>query len=656
MSLCTSIVSAQDTTQVQSVVLDDVTIKASKRTLRVRNDSDGSTVWNMNMMHDLPRIMGNANPLHYVQMLPSVRTNNEYSSGIHIQGSENGHNEISIEGVPLYNVNHLMGFFSTFNASHYETMSLNKSAMDGSFPNRLGGQLTMWHNVDVSDSISGQVEVGLVSSQGTVRIPTSSSSKLTISARSSYINTLYGKWMKTDDLGVNYSFYDLNATWLKTISPNHTIIVDAYKGADKATMQDVNYLATVRSKWGNAMGSVHWKYNNLDGIDMHTMLFGTTYTNTFGLTFDIKDGALKSHITDYGVRTNLRLRQWAWGLDIVYHNIQPQKLEGYETNGVGENTYGVWEGSVYGGYDWLLTNYGNLNLACRISVLSTSGKLYKSVDPSLKWSYYIGNVKCSVSYAWRHQYMFQSNFTDVGIPTEFWFSADKNRIPQYAHGIQTQIEGYFLAGHYQWSLDVYYKHVYNQLEYDGTMFDIINNHYNFNNNLLHGDGKNYGVSLMLSKCTGKLTGWVSYAYSKANRTFIVDGLKRTYPANHDRTHELNAVATYKLSSRWCLGATMVACSGTPFTAPECAYILNGNVMSQMGEHNANRLKTYLRLDLSANYEWKRNMGVNISLYNAICHANDLFHYVRVSKRNDIYYKAVEFVAPILPSVSFFYRF
>ena len=51
----------------------------------------------------------------------------EYDAGLHIQGCDNSHNLISIEGVPVYNASHLLGFFSTFNPSHFSRMSITKS-------------------------------------------------------------------------------------------------------------------------------------------------------------------------------------------------------------------------------------------------------------------------------------------------------------------------------------------------------------------------------------------------------------------------------------------------------------------------------------------------------------------------------------------------
>ena len=64
----------------------------------------------MKFMENMPQILGNADPMHYAQMLPGVQTNNEYQGGIHVQGCDNEHNQITIGGVPVYNAVHLLGF------------------------------------------------------------------------------------------------------------------------------------------------------------------------------------------------------------------------------------------------------------------------------------------------------------------------------------------------------------------------------------------------------------------------------------------------------------------------------------------------------------------------------------------------------------------
>lgn len=660
--LCISSVSAQKTEKMQGIILDSVLVKSARRTLHTTRTSSGSLLWDMKMMDDMPKILGNADPMHYAQMLPGIQTNNEYNGGIHVQGSDNEHNETAINGVPIYNASHLLGFFSTFNASHYKSLSLNESAQTADFSNRLGAQLNMLSDNQLPDSMNVDASIGLISSQGTMRIPVGKHSALTVSARASYINTLYGSWLEADDTGIDYTFYDLNATYMYRMNNKHTFLFDAYMSEDDAKMRDKDYQATMHDKWGNAMAAAHWKYDDGKDNSLHTTLYVTSYRNRLSADMMDERYMVSSRITDYGIRCNAAFGNMTCGADAILHDIRPMRIgnnQRYNTTQANNGRSSSAEASAYANYQLWLSDHSLIEAGLRGNIYFHGGRTYQSANPSVRLTHYTSNTKYTLAYATRHQYLFQTGFSDAGMPTEFWLPACKAHMPQHAHGITVQTETYLLGRRYQLSFSAYYKRLYNQIEYGGTALDIVNSNYDLNDNLLHGDGHNYGATAMLSKCTGRLTGWICYSFGKARRTFVIDDKKDSYPANHDRTHEVNLVATYATSRHWSFGTTMVACSGTPFTAPQCAYILNGNIVAQMGEHNANRLKAYMRIDLSANYKWhtrhNNEQGVNLSLYNVLCRNNDLFHFVRTNKHNEMYYKSVHFVSPILPSVSYFIK-
>jgi hypothetical protein len=182
--------------------------------------------------------------------------------------------------------------------------------------------------------------------------------------------------------------------------------------------------------------------------------------------------------------------------------------------------------------------------------------------------------------------------------------------------------------------------------------------YDIKNSLMHGNGENYGFSIMLNKCSGHLTGWMSYTYTHARRSFDMNARRKTYPASHERPHEINAVATYAANRHWSFGGTLVYASGTPFTAAQSLFFLNNNLIIKYGEYNAARLHPYVRLDLSANYKWgsKVEHGVNFSLYNVTCRDNDLFYYLSIHDNGSFVYCPVTFVLRTLPSLSYYLKF
>ena len=119
-------VAQTDSTTLQMQELDNVTIVRKRVSSSLKGNFSTTLQWDMKMMHDLPKILGNADPMHYTQLLPGVQTCSEYDAGLHVQGCDNSHNLVAIADVPIYNASHLLGFFSIFNASHFPFMRFEK--------------------------------------------------------------------------------------------------------------------------------------------------------------------------------------------------------------------------------------------------------------------------------------------------------------------------------------------------------------------------------------------------------------------------------------------------------------------------------------------------------------------------------------------------
>ena len=654
---------AQEDESAWSFTLDSVTVKGYRYTLPVKTEVGGLTKWNVSELSLMPQVFGNAEPMRYAQMLPGVQTNSENRSGINIEGCDSQHNLISVEGVPIYNINHLLGFFSTFNTSHFSSLSIAKGVIGAGSPNCIGGQLDMHHFTDVPDTTNGMMSLGLISSQGTIRTPIGRKTTITASLRGSYINLLYSRWLRIDDQQINYSFYDANLTINHQINNHNKLLFDFYRGNDVGSFTEQNYLADMKARWGNAFGAAHWLYDNGNELQIKTTAYATNYQNIFSLEIQDILYRLPSGITDFGLKNNLKWEGLDVGVEAVCHSIRPQSLE--QENGFNaadkkaESEHSI-ELSAYANYERNLIENLKISGGVRGGLFIQNGIKYTALDPSVRFLY--DNSKCQVSatYALRHQYLFQTGFSDCGLPTEFWISAGKGIKPQYAHEITIGGSSFLLNDRYKLAAGLFYRRLYHQLAYRGSVLDFVNTAYDINRLLMHGRGENYGFNLMLNKCAGRLTGWISYTYTRAHRSFDTENLQKSYPASHERPHELNAVLSCAIGKHWNIGGTMVYASGTPLTPIESLYILNNNIMVKYGEYNSDRLRPYMRIDLSANYKWtgKRNseQGVNFSLYNASCRKNELFRFVRTRQEGAFYYKSATFILYALPSVSYYYKF
>lgn len=638
--------------------IDSTTFSVRKHTSAIRHTPSGATRINTDLIQSLPKILGNTDPVNFIRQLPGVQTTSEYDSGIHIQGCDNAHNLISIGGVPVFGPNHLFGLFSVFIPSHHENMTFSTSVTEA---NRCGGMLNMELQDTLKKKVNGDFSVGLMSSQGTLGIRVGKNSHLRLSARGSYINALYKHWMSINGSPVRYGFGDYNATWLYTDSKDK-IWVDLYLGQDRAYVEERHFDVGLQTSWGNALGAIHWEHTG-SAIKQKHSIYYSGYLSDTDLSQSSSSLDMKSFINAIGYKGKLHWKHLTAGADLTYYHIQPQNPQlqgiiGAENTSVEKQNSA--EASVYAGYDRTIAYDWNIHAGLKASTyISPESKVYGELSPHASVTYdTYSSGKIKASYNLSRQYLFQTGASNIGLPVEFWFAAGVYSRPQYSHNFSLSYDADFFHDALAVSVSAYYKKLYNQIQYTGSLFDFFSKTYDLESHLLKGKGWNYGLNLMIHKQSGNLTGWVSYSIGRALRQFDNPDYLGIYPANHERIHELNAVASYK-TGNWDFGGTFIFASGLPFTAPEYFYLSSGQILASYGEHNACRMRPYIRLDLSVTYaiikNQKQENGINLSLYNALGRHNDISY--RITKDEKGYaYSPASFFLQFVPSISYYHKF
>lgn len=647
--------------------LQDVEVKGKRLRSHLKALDDASIV-DMSLMDYMPRILGNADPIHYARLLPGVQTNSEYDAGLHVQGCDNSHNYVSLDGVPIYNATHLLGFFSIFNASHFSEMSLTKSSTSASFPNRLGGSVDMLTPTWIcgEDSLQangkhGEIAVGPMSSQGTVKLPIGKRSMLMVSARAAYLNLLYSKWLEMDGDHVNYDFADYNATYITQLDDANVIKAEAYWGYDNLKIGQADQGMQTKIKWDNTMAALYW-YSRHSKWQTEQSVYFTRYANRVRINETSIDVGVRSYIYDLGYKGRLKFGRWDCGADVIRHELMPQDITTGGTinaNVAPTKKQRTIEASAYMKYLQPLSQRLALETGLRFTYYYNKDR-FASLDPNIKLRWDASQAsQFSLNLGIHNQYLYQTGFSSMGLPTEFWLSSSNEFRPQYAYNASLQGNFWLKDREYRLTTELYFKKLEHQVENSGNIFDILYSSYSLEGALMKGKGYNYGANIMIEKRRGKLTGWVSYSFGRAKRRFDGDRYSGWYSAGHERIHELNAVATYKIGKRMELGATYVLASGVPFTRIKYAYMVSNNIVSEYGPYNGDRIKPYMRLDLSMNYDFKnsgdKRSGINFSLYNATMYNNILSYRIKVYK-GQVRYATFSFLMPILPSISYYYKF
>ena len=89
-------------------------------------------------LKNTPSLLGEADLIKSLQLLPGVQGGLEGFSGLYVRGGGPEDNLILLDGVPMYNMDHMLGLFSIFQPEAVKDVTLYK----GTFPSRYGGRIS----------------------------------------------------------------------------------------------------------------------------------------------------------------------------------------------------------------------------------------------------------------------------------------------------------------------------------------------------------------------------------------------------------------------------------------------------------------------------------------------------------------------------------
>ena len=641
--------------QTDSLLLEESILVGRKNETVLQASGNGVKI-KAERLRTLPMLLGSADPMRLARYLPSMQASSELDYGLHIQGNDHSHNLVSSGGVPIYGAAHLLGIFSVFNPSHYDTFNYSIQAPEY---NRLGGMLDMELPQSMPERVCGDVSAGLLAFQGNVRIPMGKSS-LGLSLRRSYLNLLYGAFMKIGDRPLKYGFTDANITWQWQPGARDKVWIDAYYGSDRASCFAPSGAYGTDISWENAMGALHWRH----GMNGNGTLEQTAYATGTRLNPHIYYTGMETYVPSFIVTAGYRAvwskDAWRVGADFAAHRALPQdvRITGtFTTNYTPQSEQHGQEMSVFASYARTFGPFG-VHLGMKgLLWHSPDGRWMPDVGPdiSLSWNFYSAG-KLTASAGLKHQYLMQAGITDLGLPCEFWFLAGDVNDPQHSLGTSLSYTLPFAEDMFFFQAEVYYKTLRNQVEYKNGFCDLLYAPYSLEDVIMKGDGRAYGADFMIQKKAGKFTGWLSYAFGRSLRTY--EGIEGEIPSAHERIHELDLVASYH-TGKWDFGLTFMLATGSPYTPPVALYLLSNQIVVQYGPHNSGRLGTYRRLDLSASYCFSKTdrleHGINLSVYNALGAKNELLHSLVVDS-DCFYYDAADINIRFMPSICYYLKF
>lgn len=703
-----------------SKALKEVTVYGDRSETGINATHMGALDIPVSILKTTPALLGEADVMKTIQMMPGVQAGTEGSAGVYVRGGGPDENLILLDGVPLYNVDHVFGFFSVFSPDAVKKVSLFK----GSFPARFGGRLSSVIDVRTNDgdmrNFHGSVGIGLLSAKLQFEGPIiKDRTSFNISGRRSYLDLLAKPFMSKNEK-YGYYFYDLNAKINHRFNDRSRLFISLYNGRDKLDSEySDNYDDTSSSdrtdlNWGNTLAAVRWNYIFSPKLFSNTTVAYTKYR------FNVNSKMYNQRINDdevneykYSSRYKSGINDMAYNIDFnyhplpkhhvrfgagyLYHSFSPEvltsRLKDVGTGAPIDTTYHSLADSKMYAHEANMYFEDNIDIGSRFSVnaglhfslFNIKNTTYKSLQPRLSARYQLtDDIAVKGAYTKMSQYIHLLSSYTITMPTDLWVPATDNIKPMEAHQFSL---GAYYTGFKGWelSMEAYYKGMRNVIEYkDGASF--FGASHNWEDKVEMGKGRAMGVEFMAEKKIGKTTGWVAYTLAKSDRKFAKEGINngKRFPYRYDRRHHINLMVSHKFSEKidiagswefYTGGTTTIAEEKTMIIRPGNNYFTgSGQWTWSPGEayyienRNNYRMPNSHRLNIGVNFNKKTKHGVrtwNISVYNIYNAMNPTFIYRDIKYVNNYNGNGMSngepilkkvTILPFIPSVSYIYKF
>jgi len=651
------------------VSLREVTVSTEGQQ-NVRGLTLGMERISIKQIKDIPMAFGEVDIIRSMVLLPGVQTVGEGASGFNVRGGSTDQNLILLDRAPIMNTSHFVGFFSAINADIMKDATLYKS----SIPARYGGRISSVFDLGTRDGnkkeISGSGGISPVMGRFMIEGPLANQkASFLVGARSTYSNWVLSM-LKDEKLKRSKVFFmDVNAKLTYDLDDKNSIYASGYHSRDK-----FDYFSETGYAYNNTAATITWK--NVLSSRLFS-LYSLVYSNYQYETKDILN-PISSSVLGYSIGQtkadveytwfpshNLKV---GWGANTIWYNMLPGYVDPYGTESVVnaeslERERGL-ESGIFLSADYDVNPNFTVSGGMRFSSLMIFGpnavftyqdpddrnlatitgtteygsgdliKTYFNPEPRISLRYsFNGQSSVKLGYTRMAQYLHMLSNTTAISPTDTWKLSDRYLRPQTGDQIGGGFYRNFMGNSLETSVELYYRWLNDIIDYKGGAELTMNEH--LETDVLNGIGKAYGAELMVKRTRGKLTGWLSYSYSRIFHKIdspnpeedVNDGM--FFPANYDKPNNLSLVMNYTVSRRVRFSSTVDYSTGRPITVPLASFYYMGGERLQYSSRNGYRLPDYFRWDLSMTVEG--NLKVN-----KLAHSSFTFAFINVTGRKNAY--------------------
>ena len=316
--------------------LQEVEVTAKRHDFGVKSSQMSALAITAERIKQLPKLLGEVDVLKSLQIMPGVQSSGEGRAGIFVRGGDYDQNLFLLDGINLYNPEHLQGFTSAVNADLMDDVVLYK----GAFPSRFGSRLSSVIDISLREGdmqkYHASITAGMLASRVQAEGPLwKDHTSFNIGARLSYFNAIVSPLLKEvvyDNPGQmnNFShmkYYDINAKL-------------THRFNDKAKLNAVFYFGHDNNNATPNETTQHFSYNKY-GNDRFTGVYGVVEQGNIDRTnlsqrtnrwHNLLGGMSYEHLLTSALKLNASVGYSGYDYELAYNRITSDRKSIMDTH------------------------------------------------------------------------------------------------------------------------------------------------------------------------------------------------------------------------------------------------------------------------------------------------------------------------------------
>jgi hypothetical protein len=618
----------------QTNQLDDVEVKARRAEDNIKSIESSVVKLNVQAIKKLPIVFGEGDIIKALTLQPGVTTVGEGAGGFNVRGGRVDQNLVLLDDAPMFNTSHLLGLFTSVNTEAVQNATLYKAAMPARYGGRLASVLTINTKANPAEP-KRAIGAGPISANALLQQPIKSGSVL-LSARVAYPDLILGA-LPRRFRGSSAFFYDANGAFQYRLSAKNSLKLTGYQSHDAFKFpEDTSYF------WGSTAATAQWSSIVNERFSFNAKGILSHYT--YGVNGLDKNNAyeLRSTNRHHEIRADGLYQSVAHkieaGSSVIFYRFSPGRIvpTGPESAIVAYQLPDETgqELSAYLSDEWSLNKRISMQLGVRYARFQNPdpATTYDGLEPRASFKLELSdNQSIKGGYGRTRQFVHLISNTTAISPIDYWKLSGRAIAPQVADQFSLGFYSNFQENTFEAYVEGFYKQMNQLVEYKDGASLLLNPR--LETELLPAVGKAYGVEVSVQKNKGRLTGNLSYTWSRSLLAVRTDNVAEQinrgeeYPSLFDKPHNLALTGQYFLGKGWTFASTFAYQTGRPITYPDGQYSANGNLIFNYSRRNADRLPDFHRLDISFSHDSRRNKTqktyniLNISFYNVYARQN-----------------------------------